>query len=46
MKELEKLLELGNDYKIEGYNEMKENNKRIKINVHVVVDIQKAFMIN
>ena len=31
MKELEKLLELGNDYKIEGYNEMKENNKRIKL---------------
>ncbi len=31
MKELEKLLELGNDYKIEGNNEIKENNKRIKL---------------
>ena len=31
MKELEKLLELGNDYKIEGNSEIKENNKRIKL---------------
>ena len=29
MKELEKLLELGNDYKIECYMEMKESSKRL-----------------